>query len=235
MFVLHGTNDSLVPIEQGRAFAAKMREVNRRRRWLSRSSLLAQHAFDFFGSVRAPATAEAIERFLGDDLRPRAAGVKQRAGQPEGDRDSGERSESERGSPTVNQFCGERQRRVARGLLEQQRPVAHQQRRRADPGDGDELDRRRSSRPAACEERGLRGRPGPRRAAARPSRRGPAVPAAAPCGRTDRTRSRGPAARRARAARRRDHARWLARGRRLVDGRRPVFETQVAPVRHVEP
>jgi acetyl esterase/lipase len=63
-FLLHGTNDSLVPIEQGRAFAKRLREV-------STSPVafvelpLAQHAFDFFGSVRAAATAQAIERFLG--------------------------------------------------------------------------------------------------------------------------------------------------------------------------
>ncbi len=64
MFLLHGTNDSLVPIEQGRAFAAKMREVSKAPVAFAELPL-AQHAFDFFGSVRATATAEAIERFLG--------------------------------------------------------------------------------------------------------------------------------------------------------------------------
>jgi acetyl esterase/lipase len=62
-FLLHGTNDSLIPVEQGRAFADRLREV-------SRSPVVyaelpqAQHAFDFFGSLRAAATAAAVERFL---------------------------------------------------------------------------------------------------------------------------------------------------------------------------
>jgi acetyl esterase/lipase len=63
-FLLHGTNDSLVPVEQGRAFAQRLRETSKAP--VAYAELpLAQHAFDFFGSVRAAATAQAIERFLG--------------------------------------------------------------------------------------------------------------------------------------------------------------------------
>ena len=64
MFVLHGTNDSLVPVEQARAFVSRLLST-------SQSSVayaelpLAQHAFDVLGSVRAVATAQAVERFLG--------------------------------------------------------------------------------------------------------------------------------------------------------------------------
>jgi acetyl esterase/lipase len=63
-FLLHGTNDSLVPVEQGRAFAKRLREVSTSPVAFAELPL-AQHAFDFFGSVRAAATAQAIERFLG--------------------------------------------------------------------------------------------------------------------------------------------------------------------------
>jgi acetyl esterase/lipase len=63
MFVLHGTNDSLVPVEQARAFVARLRQTSNET--VAYAELpLAQHAFDFFGSVRAAATAQAIERFL---------------------------------------------------------------------------------------------------------------------------------------------------------------------------
>ena len=77
-FVLHGRNDSLVPVEQARAFAAKLRASSGAP--VAYAELpLAQHAFDFFGSVRAAATAQAIERFLGviygrsNPLEPTAA------------------------------------------------------------------------------------------------------------------------------------------------------------------
>ena len=77
MFVLHGTNDSLVPVEQGRAFVAKLRATSGNPVAYAEMPL-AQHAFDLFGSVRAAATAGAIERFLGVNygrwLAERAAG-----------------------------------------------------------------------------------------------------------------------------------------------------------------
>ena len=62
-FVLHGTNDSLVPIAQAQAFVRALR---------SRSSQPvvyaelpgAQHAFEAMPSVRTHATVHAVERFL---------------------------------------------------------------------------------------------------------------------------------------------------------------------------
>ncbi|MEY2462526.1 MAG: hypothetical protein QOH64_664 [Acidimicrobiaceae bacterium] len=62
-FVLHGTNDSLVPVEQARTFVDELRKE-------SSSPVvygelpLAQHAFDVFPSVRAHHTVHAVERFL---------------------------------------------------------------------------------------------------------------------------------------------------------------------------
>lgn len=63
-FLTHGVNDSLVPVEQARAFAARLRAV-------SHAPVVyaelpgAQHAFDVFGSPRAHAAAEAAAAFLG--------------------------------------------------------------------------------------------------------------------------------------------------------------------------
>ncbi|WP_102141412.1 alpha/beta hydrolase [Mycobacterium hubeiense] len=62
-FVLHGVDDSIIPVPEARAFVEALREV-------SESPVAyaeiphAQHAFDFFGSPRGHYTAEAIERFL---------------------------------------------------------------------------------------------------------------------------------------------------------------------------
>ena len=74
--VSHGVNDSLVPVEQGRLFAARLRAV-------SAAPVVyaelphAQHAFDVFGSPRATHAAEAAARFLGvvygDYLRRKCA------------------------------------------------------------------------------------------------------------------------------------------------------------------
>lgn len=64
-FVLHGTNDSLIPVQQGRSFAAHLREV-------SESPVVyaelpcAQHAFDILGSPRAGHAAVAVEQFLAE-------------------------------------------------------------------------------------------------------------------------------------------------------------------------
>lgn len=63
-FLLHGTADSLVPVEQARAFAAKLRETSRAPVVYAELPF-AQHAFDFFGSTRSAASAVAVERFLG--------------------------------------------------------------------------------------------------------------------------------------------------------------------------
>jgi acetyl esterase/lipase len=62
--VVHGSNDSLVPVEQGRLFAARLRAV-------SSAAVVyaelpgAQHAFDVFGSPRAQSAARAVAGFLG--------------------------------------------------------------------------------------------------------------------------------------------------------------------------
>jgi acetyl esterase/lipase len=62
-FLLHGTNDSLVPVAGARALAAGLRAQ-------SRAPVVyaelpgAQHAFDLFSSVRARAVAVAVESFL---------------------------------------------------------------------------------------------------------------------------------------------------------------------------
>ncbi len=63
-FILHGKNDSLIPVREGRQFAAALRGV-------STSPVIyaeiphAQHAFDFYyGSPRAHHTAQAVEEFL---------------------------------------------------------------------------------------------------------------------------------------------------------------------------
>jgi len=61
--VLHGSNDSLVPVEQARAFVAMLRAE-------SKAPVVyaelpgAQHAFELFDSHRTLATAVAVHRFL---------------------------------------------------------------------------------------------------------------------------------------------------------------------------
>ncbi len=62
-FVLHGRNDSLVPVEQARAFVGALREVSKQP--VAYAELpFTQHAFDIFGSARAVHTAIAVEQFL---------------------------------------------------------------------------------------------------------------------------------------------------------------------------
>ena len=63
-FILHGADDSIIPVGEGREFAEALREV-------STSAVAyaeiphAQHAFDFYyGSPRAHYTAQAVEEFL---------------------------------------------------------------------------------------------------------------------------------------------------------------------------
>lgn len=64
-FVLHGTNDSLVPVEQARRFTARLREVSRQPVVYAELPY-AQHAFDIFGSARAAHAAVAVEQFLAE-------------------------------------------------------------------------------------------------------------------------------------------------------------------------
>jgi acetyl esterase/lipase len=62
-FVLHGEDDSIIPVPEARAFVEALSDA-------SASTVAyaeiphAQHAFDFYGSPRAHYTAAAVERFL---------------------------------------------------------------------------------------------------------------------------------------------------------------------------
>ena len=62
-FVLHGTDDSLIPVAEGREFVSALRNVSTAAVAYAEMPH-AQHAFDFYGSPRAHYTAEAVERFL---------------------------------------------------------------------------------------------------------------------------------------------------------------------------
>lgn len=64
-FVLHGVNDSLIPVEQARSFVARLREVSRQPVVYAELPC-AQHAFDIFGSARAAHAAVAVEQFLAE-------------------------------------------------------------------------------------------------------------------------------------------------------------------------
>ncbi|MFV0495472.1 alpha/beta hydrolase fold domain-containing protein [Mycobacterium sp.] len=62
-FVLHGTNDSLIPVGEAREVVAALRSVSEAP--VAYAELPnAQHAFDIFGSPRANRSAEAVTRFL---------------------------------------------------------------------------------------------------------------------------------------------------------------------------
>jgi acetyl esterase/lipase len=55
----------LIPVEQGRVFSARLREVSRQP--VAYAELpIAQHAFDIFGSARAAHAAVAVEQFLAE-------------------------------------------------------------------------------------------------------------------------------------------------------------------------
>ncbi|QNI06679.1 alpha/beta hydrolase [Mycobacterium kubicae] len=62
-FVLHGHDDSLIPVGEAREFVDELRAVSKAP--VAYADLPnAQHAFDIFGSPRAHASADAIARFL---------------------------------------------------------------------------------------------------------------------------------------------------------------------------
>jgi acetyl esterase/lipase len=62
-FVLHGHDDSLIPVVEAREFVEELRSVSKAP--VAYAELpSAQHAFDIFGSPRAHQSAEAIARFL---------------------------------------------------------------------------------------------------------------------------------------------------------------------------
>ncbi|HUO37111.1 MAG TPA: alpha/beta hydrolase [Mycobacterium sp.] len=64
-FVLHGRNDSLVPVEQARLFIDRLCAVSSQP--VAYAELpCAQHAFDIFGSARAAHAAVAVEQFLAE-------------------------------------------------------------------------------------------------------------------------------------------------------------------------
>jgi acetyl esterase/lipase len=73
-FVLHGANDSLIPVEQARAFSARLRDVSRQPVVYAELPF-AQHAFDIFGSVRAAHAAVAVEQFLAEIYSKRPVSV----------------------------------------------------------------------------------------------------------------------------------------------------------------
>ena len=62
-FVLHGADDSLIPVAEAREFVDELRAVSKSP--VAYAELPnAQHAFDIFGSPRAHQSAEAVARFL---------------------------------------------------------------------------------------------------------------------------------------------------------------------------
>jgi acetyl esterase/lipase len=63
MFVLHGTNDTVVPVGQARSFVGELR-ASSLQPVVYAELPRAQHAFDVFPSVRAHHTVHAVERFL---------------------------------------------------------------------------------------------------------------------------------------------------------------------------
>lgn len=64
-FVLHGVNDTLIPVGQGRTFAERLREISDNPVVYAELPY-AQHAFDTFGSPRAGHTVSAVEQFLAE-------------------------------------------------------------------------------------------------------------------------------------------------------------------------
>lgn len=62
-FVLHGVNDSLVPVEQTRTFVEELRKESDQPVVYAELPG-AQHAFEILPSIRAHAAAHAVERFL---------------------------------------------------------------------------------------------------------------------------------------------------------------------------
>jgi acetyl esterase/lipase len=62
-FVIHGTHDSLAPVEEAREFARRLRETSRAP--VAYAEIPgAQHAFEIFHSVRTRLVVEAVDRFL---------------------------------------------------------------------------------------------------------------------------------------------------------------------------
>jgi acetyl esterase/lipase len=64
-FVLHGRNDSFIPVVQARNFVGRLRAVSAQPVVYAELPF-AQHAFDTFGSARAGHAAVAVEHFLAE-------------------------------------------------------------------------------------------------------------------------------------------------------------------------
>jgi acetyl esterase/lipase len=63
MMLIHGTNDSLAPVEGARRMTEELRKASRRP--VVHAELpMAQHAFDIYGSLRTRYTVRAVEQFL---------------------------------------------------------------------------------------------------------------------------------------------------------------------------
>ena len=62
-FVLHGTDDSIIPVQEGRDFVEALKAVSSNPVVYSEIPH-AQHAFDFFGSPHGHYTATAVTHFL---------------------------------------------------------------------------------------------------------------------------------------------------------------------------
>jgi acetyl esterase/lipase len=62
-YVLHGVDDSLIPVQEAREFVEALRDKSKETVVYSEIPH-AQHAFDFFGSPRGYYTAHAVEKFL---------------------------------------------------------------------------------------------------------------------------------------------------------------------------
>jgi acetyl esterase/lipase len=62
-FVIHGTNDTLIPVADARDFVARLRELSTSPVAYAEISG-AQHAFDIFPSIRSAHVVRGVERFL---------------------------------------------------------------------------------------------------------------------------------------------------------------------------
>ena len=72
-FVLHGRNDSFIPVGQARSFVARLGAVSTQPVVYAELPM-AQHAFDVFGSARAAHAAVAVEQFLAEVYSRRPTG-----------------------------------------------------------------------------------------------------------------------------------------------------------------
>jgi len=62
-FVIHGSNDTLIPVSEARAFVERLRAVSDNP--VAYAELGgAQHAFDVFPSIRSAHVVRGVERFL---------------------------------------------------------------------------------------------------------------------------------------------------------------------------